>query len=75
MAEVRRLAAELRAEYDRLDVLVHPAGIVPTEQAFTEDGIERSFAINYLSRFLLTMALAARLRADAPLCDLRSCSP
>jgi NAD(P)-dependent dehydrogenase (short-subunit alcohol dehydrogenase family) len=66
MAEVRRLADEIRSGYDRLDVLVHTAGIVPAEQELTAEGIERSFAINYLSRFLLTTVLEDRLRDDGP---------
>jgi NAD(P)-dependent dehydrogenase (short-subunit alcohol dehydrogenase family) len=66
MAEVRRLADEIRSTYDRLDALVHTAGIVPSEQEMTGEGIERSFAINYLSRFLLTTSLEDRLRADGP---------
>jgi NAD(P)-dependent dehydrogenase (short-subunit alcohol dehydrogenase family) len=66
MAEVRRLADEIRSEYDRLDVLVHTAGIVPSEQEMTGEGIERSFAINYLSRFLLTTLLDGRLTDGGP---------
>lgn len=66
MSEVRRLVDEFRAEYDRLDVLVHTAGIVPSEQEMTGEGIERSFAINYLSRFLMTTSLEERLRDGGP---------
>jgi NAD(P)-dependent dehydrogenase (short-subunit alcohol dehydrogenase family) len=66
MAEVRDLVDAIHTEYDRLDVLVHTAGIVPTEQETTEEGIERSFAINYLSRFLSTTLLEDRLRAGGP---------
>jgi NAD(P)-dependent dehydrogenase (short-subunit alcohol dehydrogenase family) len=66
MAEVGRLADELRSAYDRLDVLVHTAGIVPSERETTDEGIERSVAINYLSRFLLTTSLEERLRDGGP---------
>jgi NAD(P)-dependent dehydrogenase (short-subunit alcohol dehydrogenase family) len=66
MAEVRRLADEFRSAYDRLDVLVHTAGVVPSEQELTEESIEHSFAVNYLSRFLLTTLLEERLTDGGP---------
>jgi NAD(P)-dependent dehydrogenase (short-subunit alcohol dehydrogenase family) len=66
MAEVRALVERFRDRYDRLDALVHTAGVVPSEQVVTEEGVERSFAINYLSRFLSTTLLADLLRASAP---------
>lgn len=66
MAEVEELAAWFRDSYDRLDVLVLTVGIVPHEQEMTDEGIERSFAINYLSRFLLTNRLVDLLEANAP---------
>lgn len=66
VAEVERLAETVRSAFARLDVLVHTAGIVPYEQEITADGIERSFAINYLSRFLLTTRLEDRLREGGP---------
>jgi NAD(P)-dependent dehydrogenase (short-subunit alcohol dehydrogenase family) len=66
MAEVRRLAETVGRKYDRLDTLVHTAGVVPYERELTDEGIERSFAINYLSRFLLTNLLLDRLRESAP---------
>jgi NAD(P)-dependent dehydrogenase (short-subunit alcohol dehydrogenase family) len=66
MAAVRELAATVRGEYDRLDTLVHTAGIVPSEREMTDEGVERSFAINYLSRFLLTTLLQDRLVESAP---------
>lgn len=62
MAEVETLADTIRTGYDRLDSLVLTAGVVPHEQALTDEGLERSFAINYLSRFLLTTLLEQRLR-------------
>ncbi|MFB6228498.1 MAG: SDR family NAD(P)-dependent oxidoreductase [Halobacteriales archaeon] len=66
MSEVEQMAKQFREAHDRLDVLVHTAGIVPYEQEMTEEGIERSFAINYLSRFLLTNLLVDLLEGSAP---------
>ncbi len=65
-AEVRRLAAEFLARYDRLDVLINNAGALFTRRELTADGIERTFALNHVAYFLLTTLLLERLRASAP---------
>lgn len=62
IAEVRRVAAEFRAKYDRLDVLVNNAGAMFTEYGLTSDGYERTFALNHLSYFVLTTELLDLLR-------------
>ncbi|WP_321111930.1 SDR family oxidoreductase [Halorussus salinisoli] len=63
---VRGLAREVRADFDRLDVLVNNAGTSQSERRTTEDGVELTFAVNHLAPFLLTNLLASRLRASAP---------
>ncbi len=65
-AQVRRLGEGFRARYDRLHVLVNNAGTVFTKRTLTEDGIESTFAVNYLGPFLLTNLLLEVLRASAP---------
>jgi NAD(P)-dependent dehydrogenase (short-subunit alcohol dehydrogenase family) len=64
--EVRRLADEVLAAYPRLDVLVNNAGGYWAHRHTTEDGLERTFALNHLAPFLLTNLLLPRLRASAP---------
>ena len=63
--EVRALAAELLDRAPRLDVLVNNAGAVFGERALTEDGIERTLALNHLAYFLLTGLLMPALRRAA----------
>jgi NAD(P)-dependent dehydrogenase (short-subunit alcohol dehydrogenase family) len=53
-ASIRQLAFELRARYDRIDVLVNNAGIYQSDRVLTPDGIEQTFAVNHLAYFLLT---------------------
>jgi NAD(P)-dependent dehydrogenase (short-subunit alcohol dehydrogenase family) len=53
-ADVRRIAAEIRERYDRVDVLVNNAGGVFGRRKLTEDGIEWTLAVNHLAAFLLT---------------------
>jgi NAD(P)-dependent dehydrogenase (short-subunit alcohol dehydrogenase family) len=62
MAEVRRLAAELRENYEHIDVLANNAGALFASREVTEEGFERTFALNHLAPFLLTHLLRERLR-------------
>jgi NAD(P)-dependent dehydrogenase (short-subunit alcohol dehydrogenase family) len=64
LAQVRGLAADLSRRFDRLDVLVNNAGTYLYERTLTEDGLETTFAVNYLAPFLLTNLLLPRLRAS-----------
>jgi NAD(P)-dependent dehydrogenase (short-subunit alcohol dehydrogenase family) len=71
LAQVRRLAAEVRAATDRLDVFVSNAGIgsgAPDGRTrrTSVDGYELRFAVNYLAGFLLTLELLPLLRRSAP---------
>jgi NAD(P)-dependent dehydrogenase (short-subunit alcohol dehydrogenase family) len=63
LAQVRRMAQDVAARVDRLDVLVNNAGTYQFERTLTEDGFEKTLAVNYLSPFLLTNLLLDRLRA------------
>jgi NAD(P)-dependent dehydrogenase (short-subunit alcohol dehydrogenase family) len=64
-AQVRRLAAELRDQLPRIDVLINNAGAAFPKRGLTVDGIERTFAVNHLAPFLLTTLLLDRIR-EAP---------
>jgi NAD(P)-dependent dehydrogenase (short-subunit alcohol dehydrogenase family) len=57
LAEVRRLAADLRRDYRRLDLLVNNAGVITREREVSADGHELQFAVNYLAGYQLTYAL------------------
>jgi NAD(P)-dependent dehydrogenase (short-subunit alcohol dehydrogenase family) len=61
MGDVRRLADELLAAYPRIDVLANNAGAMFTSRQTTEDGFERTFALNHAAPFLLTSLLRERL--------------
>jgi NAD(P)-dependent dehydrogenase (short-subunit alcohol dehydrogenase family) len=66
LANVRRLAEELLAGHDRLDVLVNNAGLMSSGYRLSADGFELTFAVNHLAPFLLTNLLLDRLKASAP---------
>lgn len=54
MREVKRLADDVATRWPVLHYLVHSAGVVLCRRELTVDGIDSNFAINYLSRFVLT---------------------
>jgi NAD(P)-dependent dehydrogenase (short-subunit alcohol dehydrogenase family) len=64
--EIRRAAAEFKTRHERLDVLVNNAGGVSGKRTLTPDGLEMTFAVNYLAPFLLTHELLDVLVASAP---------
>jgi NAD(P)-dependent dehydrogenase (short-subunit alcohol dehydrogenase family) len=68
--EVRRLADEIKARHDRLDILINNAGIGfgPPDGAreTSRDGHELRFAVNYLAPFLLTHLLLPIIRRSTP---------
>jgi len=66
-AQVRRLAKEIKSLLEKqgfrqLDVLVNNAGAYREKKSMTEDGIEKTFAVNHLASFLLTHELLSWLR-------------
>lgn len=63
LAEVRRFAAAIRARHAVVDVLVNNAGILSERHETTADGLDKTWAVNYLAPFLLTHALLDRLVA------------
>jgi NAD(P)-dependent dehydrogenase (short-subunit alcohol dehydrogenase family) len=67
MGDVRRMALEIGARHQTLDVLVNNAGAAFSERQTTLDGFEYTFAFNHLSSFLLTNLLLTPLNAAANL--------
>lgn len=64
--EVHRLAAVLDTVCERIDVLVNNAGAIFNHRETTVDGLERTFALNHMSYFLLTALLRDKLVRSAP---------
>lgn len=62
-SDVRRIAAEFRSRFSTLDVLVNNAGALFARRVASADGLEKTFALNHLAYFLLTLLLADLLAA------------
>jgi NAD(P)-dependent dehydrogenase (short-subunit alcohol dehydrogenase family) len=52
--QIRKLNEEIHKRIPKIDVLINNAGGVFSGFALTEDGIEKTFALNHLGYFLLT---------------------
>jgi NAD(P)-dependent dehydrogenase (short-subunit alcohol dehydrogenase family) len=66
LTEVRRAASEFKQKYKHLHVLINNAGGINAERKVTPDGLEYTFATNYLAPFLLTELLLDELKTSAP---------
>jgi NAD(P)-dependent dehydrogenase (short-subunit alcohol dehydrogenase family) len=63
-AQVRRVATDIAARYDRVDVLINNAAVVYSHHVLSEDGVEMQLAVNHLAYYLLTRLLLDRLVAS-----------
>jgi NAD(P)-dependent dehydrogenase (short-subunit alcohol dehydrogenase family) len=61
MGAVRSFASAFLAQVPALHILVNNAGIMAAPQGYTEDGIERQFAVNFLGHYVLTRLLQPAL--------------
>lgn len=65
--QIREMAKAINRQYPKIDILINNAGSWFSEFGLTEDGIERQWAINHLSYFLLThLLLPLLLKAEEP---------
>lgn len=65
MADVNRVAAEIKGLTDRVDVLINNAGGVRDARYVGKEGLEAMFAANHAAPFLLTRDLMPLLEAAA----------
>jgi len=72
MSSVRALAGEVRARFDRIDVLVNNAGAIFGTRALTAEGFERTFALNHLSYFLLSNLILDRIPSGGRIVNVSS---
>jgi NAD(P)-dependent dehydrogenase (short-subunit alcohol dehydrogenase family) len=66
LSEMKRVASEIAAAEPHIDVLINNAGALFGSRQVTEDGLERTFALNHVAYFVLTQGLHERLVASAP---------
>lgn len=64
--EMKRVAREIADAEAHIHVLINNAGAMFGSRQVTEDGLERTFALNHMAYFVLTHGLRERLTASAP---------
>jgi len=63
--DIRKLADRIKESHDRLDVLINNAGTFQQERRLNDDGLETTFAVNYLAQFRLVHDLLDLLKRSA----------
>jgi NAD(P)-dependent dehydrogenase (short-subunit alcohol dehydrogenase family) len=63
LAEMKRIGAEIAAAEPAIHVLANNAGAIFTSREETTDGLERTFAVNHMAYFIVTLALLDRLKS------------
>jgi NAD(P)-dependent dehydrogenase (short-subunit alcohol dehydrogenase family) len=61
LSEAARVADEVGQQTSRLDAAVFCAGVLALRPEWTREGLERTFVLNYLSRYLLATRLVPAL--------------
>lgn len=51
---IRAAATQLKADHDKIDLLINNAGVMTTPKGSTKDGFELQFGTNHLGHFALT---------------------
>ncbi len=63
LVDMKRVAGEIAAAEPRIDVLLNNAGAMFRDRQLTADGLEKTFALNHMSYFVLTLLLRDNLVA------------
>ncbi len=63
ITEMNRLATEIAAAEPVVDILINNAGALIARRELTEDGLEKTFALNHMAYFVVTLGLLDRVRA------------
>jgi retinol dehydrogenase-12/retinol dehydrogenase-13 len=61
---IQTAITQIKSEYEAIDVLVNNAGLYKPKRAETADGVEMTFAVNYLAPFMLSQLLLENLMAS-----------
>jgi NAD(P)-dependent dehydrogenase (short-subunit alcohol dehydrogenase family) len=61
-SEIKKMAGEILERFGKLNVLLNNAGVFETEQIILPNGFEKTFMVNYLAHFALTLQLLNLLK-------------
>ena len=61
---IHAIAKELAELPTQIDVIIHNAGVYLTQRELTKDGLEKLFAVHYLSSFIMNYTLMQKLKTQ-----------
>jgi len=64
LAEMKRVTSQIADQEPVIDILINNAGALFAARQLTEDGLERTFALNHMAYFVVTAGLRERLLAS-----------
>lgn len=72
LSEVKALVNKVKADYERLDVLINNAGVFKVSDPITQDGLDVRFSVNTIAPFLLTQQFSTMLGKSGRVINLSS---
>jgi NAD(P)-dependent dehydrogenase (short-subunit alcohol dehydrogenase family) len=60
LKNVKKAADEIVDKFHQIDIIIHGVGILITNTQHTEEGLEKDFAVSYLSRFVFNEILFSK---------------
>ena len=72
LSEVESMAAAVKQDHQKLDILINNAGIFKAPETVTNDGLDIRFVVNTLAPYLLTQKLLSIIQADGRVINLSS---
>lgn len=60
--EIKNLAVEVKKNYKYLDILINNAGVFENEKIILPNGLEKTFMVNHMAYFALTLQLLDLMR-------------
>jgi NAD(P)-dependent dehydrogenase (short-subunit alcohol dehydrogenase family) len=66
LTDTKRIGYRIAEEEPRIDVLINNAGNIFARGTVTADGLERTFSLNHMAYFVLTLMLRDRLVTSSP---------
>jgi NAD(P)-dependent dehydrogenase (short-subunit alcohol dehydrogenase family) len=72
IADVRKMAEDLRKDHDQIDVVINNAGVLKTKDTRTADGYDVRFMVNTFAPYVLTRALLPNVPSGGRIVNLSS---
>ncbi|MBT3501485.1 MAG: SDR family oxidoreductase [Candidatus Marinimicrobia bacterium] len=66
MKSIQQLSVEIKQNYSAIDILINNAGAYVSKLTMTDEGFEKTFALNHLAYFHFTELLLEMVKEDIP---------